>query len=358
MELLPEHKFDLLLPPGTKDYTSRRNNWAFWFSLLSIVMPISLFGLVLYIFTISIILPTSGSLPSGLNIGSTPTNLTEVLPLVQGPSPFDALSLEAKAVYVFDERAGKVLFAKNEEAQLPLASLTKIMTALAAVELLPDYTTLTIPSEALKDQPGSGLIANERWRFQDLMDFTLVMSSNAGADAIAGAAGAGLLGRDQNGGTADYSRGKTAFVDYLNSKARSIGLAQTYFVNNTGLDQTTEISGGYGSAKDIATLFRYVLHNHPNLFAATRYPSITLESIDGKKHMAINTDTITQDIPGLIASKTGLTDLAGGNLAVAFDAAFGHEIIAVVMGSTEQGRFDDMKKLVGATLASFSYGEK
>lgn len=343
-------------PPSEND-KYKPDPWKFWFAVLSVAMPISIIAAVGYVFAVEVVLPTSGALGSGVANTFLKKPVSEIPSESKTPSPFDGLVLEAKAVYVFDEQQGKVLFAKNEEAQLPLASLTKIMTALAAAELLPDYTTVTVPAEALKDQGGSGLVANERWKLQDLLDFTLMMSSNAGADAIAGAAGAVLIGRDQNGGTGDYVSGKTAFVDYLNAKARLIGLSQTYFVNNTGLDQTSDISGGYGSAKDVAGLLRYVLTNYPNLFSATRLPALTVESLDGKKHLAVNTDTIIKDIPGLVASKTGLTDLAGGNLAVVFDAAFGHKIVAVVMGSTEEGRFSDMKKLVGATFASFSYNQ-
>jgi len=62
-------------------------------------------------------------------------------------------------------------------------------------------------------------------------------------------------------------------------------------------------------------------------------------------------------IPGIIMGKTGYTDLAGGNLAVVFDAGVGHPVVAVVMGSTQDGRFSDMKQLVSASIAAVNQGQ-
>ena len=92
-----------------------------------------------------------------------------------------------------------------------------------------------------------------------------------------------------------------------------------------------------------------MLTSHPEILEATKYPTLSISSSKAP-HISQNTDKDIVIIPGLIASKTVYTDLAGGNLAVAFDASVGHPIIVVVLGSTEAGRFTDVATLVKTSL--------
>ena len=192
----------------------------------------------------------------------------------------------------------------------------------------------------------SGLFAFERWSAKDLFDFTLMVSSNDGATALASVAGGAKLIREGSvGDTAESS-----FVDEMNSIAKNIGLKQTYFVNETGLDPTTTLSGGYGSARDTSKLLEYIILHEPHLIEATVYPTLGFTSTSNYEHVATNTNEIVGSIPGLIASKTGFTDLAGGNLVIAFDAGIDRPIIVSVLGSSKDGRFEDVEKLVSASL--------
>jgi serine-type D-Ala-D-Ala carboxypeptidase (penicillin-binding protein 5/6) len=186
------------------------------------------------------------------------------------------------------------------------------------------------------------LVANESWRLKDLLDFSLVVSSNDGARSIASAVGAFDLKSD------DYDLGRKDFITKMNKTAQDLGLKQTYFVNESGLD-VGSVSGGYGSAIDVAALMQYILVHHPEVLEATKYPTLDIKSFDAK-HVAKNTNTDIGDIPGLIASKTGYTELAGGNLAIVFDSSIGRPIIVVVLGSTQEGRFADVSALVNASL--------
>ncbi len=262
---------------------------------------------------------------------------------VAGTTPFQNLNLDAKAVYVYDMLKKQVLFKKNEFVQLPLASLTKLMMAVTATELLPKNSKITIRPEFLQEEGDSGLLVNESWELSDLLDYSLVVSSNDGARSIASVVGAFDL---QN---TDYDLGRKDFILQMNKKAQSLGLKQTYFVNESGLD-IDEVSGGYGSAIDMATLLQYIVTNDPDLLEATKYPTITISS-DDTSHTGRNTNSDVGDIPALLGSKTGFTEMAGGNLVVAFDASIGHPIVIVVLGSTEQGRFKDVDKLVQASLS-------
>lgn len=262
--------------------------------------------------------------------------------------PFEHLSLEASAVYVYDIAQGETLYTKNESAQLPLASLTKVMTALVSSEHISPEATITISKEAIKVDGDNGLKAEERWTFKDLLDYTLVVSSNDGAHAIAGTAGAGVLTGDKSNDS------HTAFTKAMNKRARDLSLTQTYFINESGLDTSSEVSGGYGSARDMAKLLAYTVVTKPHLLEATTYEALKFISEDGFIYNATNTNRAIGAIPNILASKTGFTDLAGGNLMVAFDAGINHPVVAVVLGSSFDGRFSDIEQLVRASLTKIA----
>ncbi|MDQ5969112.1 MAG: D-alanyl-D-alanine carboxypeptidase [Patescibacteria group bacterium] len=259
---------------------------------------------------------------------------------------FDSLELEAKSVYVFDIVKNEVIFKKNEFVQLPLASITKLMTALTAVELVPENSRITIRKEFLSEEGDSGLLAGESWRLRDLLDFSLTVSSNDGARSLASVIGA------INMNTTDYDLGRKDFISKMNEKAEELGLKQTYFINETGLDNGA-LSGGYGSAIDVSKLMEYLIENHSEILEATKYQEIEVDSLD-KTHTAVNTNFDVDQIPGLIASKTGYTSMAGGNLVIAFDASIGRPIVVVVLGSSIEGRFTDVSKLVEASRSYVS----
>ena len=271
-----------------------------------------------------------------------------ILPVL--PDPFVSLSLNAEAVYVYDTVTGETLFSKNEEAQLPLASVTKVMTALVASGIS-ENTRVSVRSRDLADGPG-GLTEGQDWSLKNLLSYTLVISSNSGASAIAGAAGAVFQNENDWKGEREE-----IFVEEMNKTAKRLGMNQTFYLNPSGLDENGELSGAYGSAKDMATLFDYILKAKPLLLSATTNNSLRFDSLDGVSHLAVNTNTIAQTVPGLIASKTGYTDLANGNLVIAFDVGPMHPVIIAVLGSTQEGRFTDIEKLVNATIEKIGQGE-
>lgn len=248
-------------------------------------------------------------------------------------NPYENLNIMAKSAYVYDVRDNKVLYEKNQDERVPLASLTKLMTALVARSEEPNDKTIIITRKAVETEGDSGLRVGEEWSLKKLIDFSLISSSNDGMAAVAMA-----FGPEKN------------FVNLMNKKADEIGMKNTYYFNETGLDESTQKGGAYGTAKDTATLFAYILKNYPNLVSATSDAQMKISSLNDIVHTATNTDLIVEDIPGLIGSKTGYTDLAGGNLVVAFDPEIGRPIIVTVLGSTIEDRFSDVEKLVNATF--------
>lgn len=263
-------------------------------------------------------------------------------------SVFPKVNLKAKGAYVYDARTKTVLFAKNENQRLSLASLTKLMAAVVARDISPSYGTVTVTGDALKADGDSGLMADERWTLEDLLDFSLVSSSNDGIRAVALSLGA------LSSVEVDEVEILNDFVRRMNVKALELDLKNTYFWNETGLDESEVKGGGYGTAKDVSILLEYIIESEPGLLEATREKETTVTSIDNLKHVAKNTNQIASDTPGLIGSKTGYTDTAGGNLAFVFDPELGRPIIITILGSTGAGRFEDAKELIAATLEYLS----
>ena len=263
-------------------------------------------------------------------------------------NPYQTITLSAKAAYVYDLSQNRPLYSSNADEPLALASLTKVMTALTAIELIPAYTVVTIGNDDLAEEGDSGLFGDERWKLKDLLDYSLVVSSNDGARAVASVAGSVDLGTEKS------QLGREGFIARMNEKAKEIGLLETHFSNENGLD-VAEVSGGaYGSARDMAKLFGYIIENHPELLEATRYDTLTFTSLSNLVHEAKNTNTKIGEIPGLVASKTGFTDLSGGNLVIIFNPEVNHPIAVVVLGSTYDGRFDDVLSLVKATFQAIA----
>ncbi len=245
---------------------------------------------------------------------------------------FNDVTLQAEAAFVWDVRGGRVLFNKNGDDKLPLASVTKLMTALVAHELLDTDAKVDISVDAIQESGDSGFSDGESFTARDLTDLMLIESSNDGARALSSAAGNALLMSDEP---------IPLFVEAMNIKADELGLTQTHFKNVTGLDLSPTEAGAYGSARDMAFLMEYILTTYPDLVALTNAELKTINNQDGAYHIVKNTNEVVSDITGLLASKTGYTELAGGNLVIAFEAGLNRPIIVTVLGSTESGRFDD-----------------
>jgi len=257
----------------------------------------------------------------------------------QAANPFNSVSIVAGSAYVFDMRTNTVLYEKDPDTVRPLASLTKLMTALVASQELSTSSIVTITPDALNQDGTNGLLLGERWTFKNLLNFTLMVSSNAGAVAIADAASGG---------------NQATFIDSMNTEAKELGFDSLLFYNPSGLDISTSQSGGYGTVKDIGNLFMYIFKNYPDILSMTKYPSGQFISLNGNVHSIPNTDLTIPHIPDILASKTGYTDLAGGNLVIVFDEDIGHPILIAVLGSTAQGRFSDVETLASTTRAYFT----
>ncbi|MEK7553898.1 MAG: hypothetical protein AAB517_00870, partial [Patescibacteria group bacterium] len=284
----------------------------------------------------------SGILALFLFLSPTPEYApTEPITIVSSAAPdaFADISLEAKAAIVYDLATGNVLYEKNAYAQLPLASLTKLLTVYSALVKLSPDTPVTIPPGVSSIEGQRTFNVGQTFSLSDLARLTLTASLNDGAAAIA---------------SATAERGNRPQNEMLASAAAALNLSQTYAVNGSGLDENSAISGGYGSAYDIARLSGALVDKAPDISAATTLDSAQAVSAGGTPFSVKNTDPIVGSITRLLLSKTGYTDLAGGNLALVFDVGIGHPIAVVVLGSSLKSRFTDGAILIASTLAHFA----
>lgn len=258
------------------------------------------------------------------------------------PAKIEDVPLVAKAAYVWDVRGQRVLYSKNADEVLPLASVTKLMTALVAHELIAESSEASVSLNAVRQEGSNGLAAGEVFTMSNLNRLALITSSNDAAYELGASVGS-LLG-DQDPAA--------QFITGMNIRAKELGLHTLSFANTTGLDISSSQPGAVGTAREISFLMEYIITKYPDLLLPTTEPAARVYNESGAYHDIENTNPIATDIPNLLASKTGYTDLAGGNLTVAFDAGLNRPIVITVLGSTYNDRFTDVFALVAAAQKS------
>lgn len=240
----------------------------------------------------------------------------------------------AVAAYVFDANSGIVLYSKDANQQLPMASCTKIMTALLAVEhgKLDQVVTVGADAHALvrADSSYMGLDVGEKLTLQELLYGLIMPSGNDAAVAIA----------DAIGGTQAH------FVEMMNERAAQLGLKHTHFANPHGLDAP----GHYTTARDLAVLAAVAMKN-PTLVKIMSAYSYNIAKTTTHKayHLVTGNDLLAgsgSPYPGTIGVKPGFTGPAG--FCQAFAAIRrGHLIVGTVLNDPSwQVRRVDMRALL------------
>lgn len=252
---------------------------------------------------------------------------------------FQDVQVEAKAFIVYDLVDKKIIASKNADMPMPLASLSKMMTAFTALSHYGKEAKITIKPESVENGYDLGLKKNQTWTLGELLKYTLVFSSNDGAHAVADAFG-----------------GRKAFVEQMNSDSVLLGL-QLRFTDPAGLD-IDGVAGGIGTVLDVAKLFSATRARYPEILDATTKKRVTVTASNGKVSGIPNTNQEISNFFGAEVSKTGFTDNAGGNLAIIVDVTLGHPVAIVVLGSTREARFTDVEKLYNILLASLGEGTK
>jgi D-alanyl-D-alanine carboxypeptidase len=236
--------------------------------------------------------------------------------------------LRARAAILVDDASGAVLFQRNARERLPIASLTKMMTALVALEhASPDFI-VQATERSLTEPAVIGLAPGDRLRLEDLLYGLILASGNDAALAIAESVGGG-------DGAAAIER----FVGWMNERAAALGLEETHFANPHGFDDPQN----YSTAADVAKIARLYLR-HPLL---ARIAATERYEVSGEPRWVFhNINRFLVSYEGADGIKTGYESLAGRCLAASATRA-GQRLIAVVLNS------DDY---VGDAAALLDYG--
>ena len=232
----------------------------------------------------------------------------------------------AKGAVLLDASDGSagVLWEKNSHARLPMASTTKIMTALVAIENLPLSTVVNIPAAAVGIEGSSVyLCEGEHQTLESLLYALMLESANDAATAIA----------------IEVAGSVEKFAVMMNERAAVLGLCDTHFVNPHGLDDPDH----YTSAYDLALIAREAFRN-PDFrkIAGTYRSSMPLGSSDGAR-LLINHNRLLRTYPGAVGGKTGFTKKSGRCLVTAAERD-GLMLISVTL--SDPNDWDDHTKML------------
>lgn len=271
-----------------------------------------------------------------------------VLPVEAGAaSGDDSLALYAQSAVLMDADTGRILYAKNAEEQRPMASTTKIMTLILALENAnPDDIVTVSDYAASMPDVQLHLRAGEHYRLGDLLYSMMLESHNDSAVAIA----------EHVAGTVP------AFAVLMNAKARDIGCYDTYFITPNGLD--AEDSGGVHSttAFDLARILRYCIMQSPKreeFLKITRTGAYSFSDVEGVRTFTVgNKNAFLHMMEGALTGKTGFTGNAGYCYVGALrqeERTFIVALLACGWPNNRSYKWSDTRKLMNYGLEHFTY---
>lgn len=259
-------------------------------------------------------------------------DLIDVQPIPHLQKNRVAPQIEAKAALLVDNATGLVLYEKNPQQPLPMASLTKIMTAILILEHHELDEVVTVSSnysdlEGVKINVHQG----EQMTVDSLLKALLLPSAGDAAMALA-----------------EYHSGSVAaFVEEMNQRAKALNLTHTYFKNPVGLDEEGHLS----TAGDLVQLARYAMH-FPAFRSIVKQSNTTIESIDGHFSYGLtNTNHLLGSYLNVLGIKTGTTDEAGESLINLARNDQGHEVLSVLLNSPD--RFQESKSMLDWAFRSY-----
>ncbi len=243
-------------------------------------------------------------------------------------NPTASLSPEitAKSYIVLDSKSDAVLLFKNKNMKLKIASLTKLMTALTALDIFRDDEILEVKRN-FNEGAVIGLLKGDKLFFKDLLLALLIPSANDAAQALA-------------------DNSKADFVKLMNKKARALHLKNTLFTNPQGFDDGKNES----TVEDMARLGQYALQ-FPKIKEIVNMKNASIKNVDGTKTYEFsNVNQLLFSNPFVHGIKTGFTEEAGECLISLFEKD-GHAVIIVVLKSED--RFGDTEKLANYAFSNF-----
>ena len=246
------------------------------------------------------------------------------------------LSLPCRAAILVDQATGTVLYEKNADQPMPIASITEVMTLLLTFEAVhAGKFSLSSPVPVSAHAAGMGgsqiwLEPGEQFTLDEMLRAICVSSANDAAVAVAE-----LVGGSEG-----------AFVALMNAKAAELGMSGTTFKNACGLDTEGHLS----TARDVAVMSRAILTECPEVL---HYSGIWTDTLRGGETMLVNTNKLLRRYDGITGLKTGTTGGAGVCIS-ASASRDGLDLIAVVLGSNSSAeRFEAATALLDYGFASY-----
>ncbi len=249
------------------------------------------------------------------------------------------LQLPCRAAILMDQNTGKVLYEKNADTQMPMASITKLMTLLLTFEGIHDgklqYDQTVPVTEHAASMGGSQiwLEPGETFTLKEMLKAICVCSANDAAVAVAEL----------------VAGSEPAFVSKMNARAAELGMENTNYCNACGLDA----NGHYSTARDVATLSRFILNTCPEVL---EYSGIWMDELRGGETHLVNTNKLLKSYSGITGLKTGTTGGAG----VCISATATRDdlsLIAVILGSPSgKERFEAARTLLDYGFANYEAG--
>ena len=254
------------------------------------------------------------------------------------------INTESAYLQELNDSNEKVLFTKNENKVLPIASLTKLVSAMIVIDNIKLDEKIIITKDIEDWQEIKTIKSGEVFTAGNLLKTSLIESNNSAIIALSD-----IIGQEK-------------FVELMNIKAKEIGLAETRFFNETGLDlKVNDIyESNYSTAKDLARLVKYILQNYPEIFEITKEKDILLPvspKLASEGGCDVNNENcrvvkntnklLISDNLGnrILGGKTGETKIAGGCLLLVLNSKNNEDIlISVVLNS--QNRFIDTEKII------------
>ena len=242
--------------------------------------------------------------------------------------PIPVPAIEAQEIALVNLDTGRFLWQSNARTAWAPASLTKIFTAMVAVDLTGLNATVTVPtsiSQLPADSTFMGLTAGERLTVRELLYGVFLNSGNDAAETLASAV-----------------TSRATFIARMNAKAATIGLHTTHFENPTGLDA----AGHYSSAYDLALGARYLESHYGALVSIAATPSITIpQTATHKTYKLVSLNKLLWTYPGTYGLKTGWTESALGCL-ITTSSRGGHRLLAVMLGAPNGTAYAQMPKVL------------
>lgn len=231
---------------------------------------------------------------------------------------------QSKAAILMDQQTKRILYEQKSDEQLPIASTTKVITAILAIEMGSLYEETIISEKSASTEEASiDLVAGEKIILQNLLLGTLIKSGNDAAVAVA----------ELIGGT------EKQFIDIMNKKAKILGAYNSHFVNPNGLPADHHFS----SAHDLAIISSYAMKN-PIFRDMVQIKTAHIPNThSGVNRYIKNTNKLLWDYPFATGIKTGTTDAAGPCLIASAEKG-NTKLIVVVLNS--EHRFEDSKRLL------------